>query len=283
MTRLLFAGEGWGGKAAYRSLLRTGIYEIDVLTKDDSWQSELQQSGVECVKSFGHDYTLTICAGWRGIIRQDILSSRRILNIHYSLLPTYRGLHSTVWAILNDEPFLGLTIHRMNAQVDDGPIVYQYKIANDLVKSAPWYMEHFNEYVENVLGDVIRDYLAGRIAEVEQDATLASWVGKRSYNDCRIDFSRDLNYQKAFFRALSAPYPLPWFKFKNELLEVRRVSFHDSPVVTHLGRILNIDHKGIWISCVGGYIICESIFQKEKNEELPLGFFKRGEYVDANS
>jgi methionyl-tRNA formyltransferase len=46
------------------------------------------------------------------------------------LLPKYRGLHSTVWSILNNEPYFGLTIHIMNEFIDDGPVVYQYKFRN---------------------------------------------------------------------------------------------------------------------------------------------------------
>lgn len=59
------------------------------------------------------------------------MNKNKIINIHYSLLPKYRGYHSTVWAIINDEKYLGLTIHEMSEYIDDGDIIYQYKVEND--------------------------------------------------------------------------------------------------------------------------------------------------------
>ena len=111
--------------------------------------------------------------------------------------PRYRGFHSTVWAVLNDERQLGFSIHRINAGVDDGPLIYQYQLENDMKQTAAWYMEHFNAKVEAVLSDVVEGYLSGAIPEIEQDRKNASWVGKRSMEDCCIDFDRDIAYQTA--------------------------------------------------------------------------------------
>src|SRR5204862_1671601 len=49
------------------------------------------------------------------------------LNVHTSLLPKYRGAAPIQWAILNDEPETGVTIMKMDAGMDTGPIVSQEK------------------------------------------------------------------------------------------------------------------------------------------------------------
>lgn len=45
-----------------------------------------------------------------------------VLNVHYGLLPEYRGLSTTEWAILEDAP-VGVTIHLVDADVDTGAVV----------------------------------------------------------------------------------------------------------------------------------------------------------------
>ena len=283
MAKILLAGEGWGPKATFNSLNKGENHQIYFLTNDQTWKSELSLQGYNCVNDFKDKYDLVICAGWRDILKDDILSAHRILNIHYTLLPAYRGFHGTVWAILNDEPFLGFTIHRMNKYIDDGPIIYQYKIANNFSDTAVWYMNHFNSMIEEVLLSVVNDYLSGVLPEVTQDKSKASWVGIRRLNDCCIDFNKSIAFQKSFFRALRPPYPLPFFSRKGEIFEVPDAAFHASDVKTHKGRILNIDNEGVWISCEGGYIICRKICLQPGAEKILYSYFKIGQFVNDDS
>ena len=50
------------------------------------------------------------------------------LNYHNALLPNYRGVNSTSWAILNKEKYHGYTWHLINKSIDAGDIVFQEKI-----------------------------------------------------------------------------------------------------------------------------------------------------------
>jgi methionyl-tRNA formyltransferase len=64
------------------------------------------------------------------IFREDILKSVRYgcLNYHTGLLPRYRGRQPLFWALLNDEPMVGISIHLMDEMLDNGPILVQKKI-----------------------------------------------------------------------------------------------------------------------------------------------------------
>ena len=279
MYNILLVGNGWGAAKALNSLVKFSAYNLHVLTRDSSIKESCELSSIALVDALSEKYDLIICAGWTEKVDSDFLHKKKVLNIHYSLLPAYRGLHSTVWAILNDEPYLGLTIHRMNEYFDDGPIIYQYQIKNDKINSATWYMEHFNSKVEEVLGDIVIGYLSGTILEVKQDKSLASWVGKRNLNDCRINFTKDLVYQKAFFRALVRPYPLPFFEIKNTPYEVTKADFHFTKVNSHYGRVLNIDGDGVWVSCLDGYIVMKEIIDSSTGGIVPYNRFKIGMFI----
>ena len=52
----------------------------------------------------------------------------RILNIHPSLLPKYKGLNTHKKVILNKEKFTGCTVHVVNSKLDSGKIILQKKL-----------------------------------------------------------------------------------------------------------------------------------------------------------
>lgn len=252
MNRIILVGDGWGAVAACKSLTKAQ-FEVCVISNDEDVVALVDNCLCNNLDNL-HDETI-VFAGYKPIVPLSVLENNTCVNIHYSLLPQYRGMHSTVWAILNDEQELGLTIHEMNQFIDDGPIIHQYRVKNDFESTSTHYMSLFNCYVEEHLGEVMQHYLSGSIVPIAQDKSQASWVGKRNLKDCKIDFMKPLSYQKAFFRALVKPYPLPYIEFRGQEYEVTDVGFQGSKVDTHNGRILNIDNEGVWVKVPGGYLI----------------------------
>ena len=72
-----------------------------------------------------------IClAGFMKILSKQIINvyKNRILNIHPSLLPKYKGLNTHKRVIKNKEKFTGCTVHMVNSKLDSGKIILQKKI-----------------------------------------------------------------------------------------------------------------------------------------------------------
>lgn len=276
VKRIIVIGDGWGAVAVLKGL-RNFSLPVSVVSNDDDVLSLAEQTEDADLSKF-HD-ELLLFAGYKPIVPMAVLKRNTCLNIHYSLLPNYRGLHSTVWAILNNEDYLGATIHLMNENIDDGPIIYQYKVANDRVKTSAQYMKLFNTHISECIGQVLSDFIDEKIVPQKQDKSQASWVGKRNEKDCMIDCAKPIAYQKAFFRALVSPYPLPYIIHKEQKYVVTKVSFHPSPVQTHIGRILNIDNEGIWVKIADGYMVLQEL-RNEKNEIIPYSIFRIGQYIN---
>ena len=82
-----------------------------------------------------------IClAGFMKILSKDFIKSfkGKILNIHPSLLPKYKGLNTHWRAISNSEKYSGCTVHVVNSRLDSGKIILQKKVKiskNDTAKS----------------------------------------------------------------------------------------------------------------------------------------------------
>ena len=72
-----------------------------------------------------------IClAGFMRILSKEFIKSfkGKILNIHPSLLPKYKGLNTHQRAILNKEKYSGCTVHFVNSKLDSGKIILQKKV-----------------------------------------------------------------------------------------------------------------------------------------------------------
>ncbi len=72
-----------------------------------------------------------IClAGFMKILTKRVLNryKNKILNIHPSLLPKYKGLNTHKRVIVNKEKFTGCTVHLVNTKLDSGKIILQKKI-----------------------------------------------------------------------------------------------------------------------------------------------------------
>ena len=72
-----------------------------------------------------------IClAGYMKILSKNFITkfNGKILNIHPSLLPKYKGLNTHKRAIENNEKFSGCTVHSVNSKLDSGKIILQKKV-----------------------------------------------------------------------------------------------------------------------------------------------------------
>jgi formyltetrahydrofolate-dependent phosphoribosylglycinamide formyltransferase len=94
---------------------------MDRAAHDMAMHDALVRSGAEYVALAGYMRILTseFVARWEG----------RMLNIHPSLLPSYKGLHTHEQAITNADSHAGCSVHLVTAELDDGPVLGQTPVA----------------------------------------------------------------------------------------------------------------------------------------------------------
>ena len=85
-------------------------------------------SSLDLIREFCPDCLLSIY--YRYIVSVDILNivNHKAMNLHPSLLPAYKGTKSSVWAILNNEKYTGVSFHYMDSSIDTGRIILKKKI-----------------------------------------------------------------------------------------------------------------------------------------------------------
>ena len=77
-----------------------------------------------------HNINLICLAGFMKILSKKIINvyKGRILNIHPSLLPKYKGLNTHERVLKKKEKFTGCTVHVVNSKLDSGKIILQKKV-----------------------------------------------------------------------------------------------------------------------------------------------------------
>ncbi len=83
---------------------------------------------------------LIVLAGWMRIVTPKLINAfpERIINLHPSLLPKYKGLRAIERALASGDEYTGVTVHYVNEELDSGKIIIQDKVPilhNDDIKS----------------------------------------------------------------------------------------------------------------------------------------------------
>jgi methionyl-tRNA formyltransferase len=194
-----------------------------VLNKDDDGRSTWQQSlGFHARRAGVATATLdemkTVKDLWffsvefDRILKPAEFASDRLFNVHFSKLPAYRGVATSVWPILRGERETGVTFHRIDAGIDTGPILLQ----RTFPIGATWTARdlYFRYLAEGLF--LFRDALEllrfGQAIDVPQDESAASLFRRRDldYGKLVVDTSLGVSQVFAQLRAYSFwEYQLP--------------------------------------------------------------------------
>jgi methionyl-tRNA formyltransferase len=154
---------------------------------------------------------LLVLADYGRIVPQDVLDLpiHGALNLHPSLLPRHRGATPIPGAILAGDAETGVTLIRMDAGVDTGPIVAQRRrsLAGDEV--APDLEARLAGDAAELLTDSLPAWLDGELPAVAQPATGATLTRMLSRDDGRLDPARPAAELARVVRAYQ-PWPGAW-------------------------------------------------------------------------
>lgn len=157
-------------------------------------------------------WDLFIVVAYGKILPKKILSMPRLgsINIHYSLLPKYRGASPVESAILSGETETGVAIQQMEFKMDSGPVLAVKKTAIEQDETAPELREKLIKEGGELLAKALPEIAEGNIKPEPQDESMATYCGKISKEDGLLDLSEDpvKNYNK--FRAY-AEWPRTFF------------------------------------------------------------------------
>ncbi|TDS97481.1 bifunctional UDP-4-amino-4-deoxy-L-arabinose formyltransferase/UDP-glucuronic acid oxidase ArnA [Erwinia rhapontici] len=146
---------------------------------------------------------------YRQMLSDEILACAPVgaFNLHASLLPKYRGRAPLNWVLVNGEEETGVTLHRMVKRADAGAIIACEKVAIVAEDTALTLHYKVCESAKQLLMRSLPDILRGSFIAVEQDERKATYVGRRTPEDGRIDWQQPVQRTHNLVRAVTDPWP----------------------------------------------------------------------------
>ena len=190
------------------------------------------------------------------ILREPLLSSppHGCINLHASLLPRWRGVSPVQFAILHGDTWTGVTVMRMDAGVDTGPILAQRAVPIQPEETAGELADKLGGLGADLLVHSLRCLQTGQLAPQEQGSVGAVYAPKLTRSLAPIRWDRKVIVVHNQIRGLQ-PYPGATTFLGEQLLKITAAepfSFRMADVQP--GTILAVEKTGLCVACGEGML-----------------------------
>jgi methionyl-tRNA formyltransferase len=203
--------------------------------------------------SHGTDAAVVVAFG--RILPAEFLNAPRrgCLNVHFSLLPKYRGAAPVNWAIVNGEPETGVTTMQIVEELDAGPILLQQPTQIRAHETAPELMARLAETGAEALSETLRqlDTIEPQ-PQRHEDATFAP-ILKRE--DGLVDWTTDAFAIERRVRGFQ-PWPNAYTNLNSRRLIIwRAIPEKDESCVIRPGKIVEARGDELVVACGSGTLL----------------------------
>ncbi|WP_372369512.1 methionyl-tRNA formyltransferase [Candidatus Uabimicrobium sp. HlEnr_7] len=228
----------------------------------------------------GYEPDIMIIVAYGRILRQKILDTPKYgcINVHFSLLPKYRGASPVNSAILNGDKETGITIMNMVRKMDAGPILYQCTTPIGKEDSTGEILDRLGKNAGPCVLEVLQKFENGSIEPQPQNETQATYCGMISKKDGAINWNASAENIRRFIYSMS-PWPSAYANLSRGE-KTDRIIFHSVEVDTKSteakpGEVIAVDKEYIWIQTQVGSLKIKMI-QKSGKSVLKVKDFLLG-------
>lgn len=212
-----------------------------------------QPEAIEQLRNWAPD--LVVVAAFGQILRQEVLDlpPHGCINVHASLLPRWRGASPINAAILHGDEETGVTIMKMDAGLDTGPMLAQRAIPIAPEETAGSLFEKLSNLGADLLLETLPEYLAGTLTPVPQPQEGVTYTPMLKKEEGRLDFTSPAVELERRVRAFN-PWPGAFMELDGTLLKIhqahieagtaaagQRLVYRDQPAVATGDGLLILD------------------------------------------
>ena len=221
-----------------------------------------------------------VCA-YGKILTKEILQVPKVyaINLHTSLLPKYRGAAPINWAIIRGEKESGVTVFKMNEEMDKGEIILQQKAEISFSDSAVSLSERLSRIGKDILLKSIDLIEQKRVNFRKQDENQTTFAPKLKKEDGLIDWGSSALEIYNRIRGLQ-PWPGAFTYFENKLLKIWQSQIVQGKKSTEPGEIVDVDSKRGILVQTGKDKLLITILQLEGKKEMPAAEFILGHRIE---
>jgi methionyl-tRNA formyltransferase len=217
---------------------------------------------LEILRGLGIDALVVVAYGL--ILPPAALSVPRFgcINIHASLLPRWRGAAPIQRALLAGDAKTGVTIMRMAAGLDTGPMLAMRSIDIGARDTAKTLHDRLAALGAELVGETLEALCAGGVPEVPQPSEGITYAEKIDKAEALIDWQQDAMHISRRVRAFN-PWPVAETRFNGAQLRIWDAEMHDPPIPppphaprldTVPGTVLAATQEGIDVACRRGVL-----------------------------
>jgi len=205
------------------------------------------------------------------------------INIHASLLPRWRGAAPIQRALLAGDAVTGVTIMRMEAGLDTGPMLASRAVGIDARDSAKTLHDKLAALGAELIAESLQGLRAGANREVVQPSEGVTYAAKNGKAEAHIHWERHAEEISRQVRAFN-PAPVAETRFKGEQLRIWEAEPIESPDLSGAasppGSVLTSSREGIDVVCGTGVLRVLKL-QLAGRKPLPAEEFLRGQRLDG--
>lgn len=241
------------------------------------------EESINLINDINPDFIVVIAYGQ--LIKDELLSKYkdRIINIHSSILPKYRGAAPMQWTILNKDKQAGVCSMLIEKTMDTGDILDIAKIEIDEDTDIENLHDKLSEISGPLIVNTILDYDNLYKNRTKQDETRATYSKKIDKSMGHIDFNEEASDIKAKIMAFSN-WPGTFSYYKNNKIKIHKITIIEKYTDNKIGQIIDANKDGIFVNCSDACIRIEEI-QFEGKKRMDVKSFllgndiEKGEYL----
>jgi len=198
------------------------------------------------------------------------------INIHFSLLPAYRGAAPINWAIANGEKETGVTVMQMDEGLDTGPMLARHSTPIHKDETAPELSIRLAGIGAEMIIDVLKMVEANTISAITQDHEKATLAPILKREDGRIDWNLSaidiVNRIRGF-----APFPGCYTFHRGQRLEiVKAEAIESSNQSDAAGTVVEVARDAFSVLCARNSILVVTDVQPEGRRVMAVRDFLNG-------
>jgi methionyl-tRNA formyltransferase len=233
---------------------------------------------LETVRSHRADVAVVVAYG--RILPEGFLTSFPLgaINVHFSLLPKYRGAAPVNWAIANGETVSGVTTMKMDVGLDTGDILLQRELEIGHDETAPELMGRLSLLGSELLSDTLENL--NNIKPRKQDDAAASFAPIMRREDGLIEWNKPAIEIRNRIRGFQ-PFPSSFSFYKRQRITIWKAKAADrsGSTVELPGTVVSTENKLLTVCCGLGSVLEIEEVQPEGKRRMSAADFINGSRV----
>jgi methionyl-tRNA formyltransferase len=261
-----------------RRLSASAVKSFAIASQIPTYESPRIRKDSEALDRMGRiDPDIIVVVAYGQIIPSSIiyLPKYNSINVHFSLLPKYRGASPVQWALLQGETKTGITIFELNERMDEGDILSQEEVVIHPRETAGELEIRLAQKGANLLVKTLEEI--DRIHASPQDHSQATYAPLLKKEDGRVDWKNDALYIERQVLAFN-PWPSAFTFLEGKRIKILRgkrltprLILADIP-----GRIKDSTKEGIEVICGQGSLFLIEELQPEGKKPMKAYAYSLG-------